>query len=155
MYVLRSLSSAEMMIVFVEDGKASTRKQREQQRLQQGKVAAAGGEGDEEDEQDGHARWTVCTLGVAPLANPLATPFDAFLQRVLIGGNQQPVNSSNPPQWSPRSTAVSLEGFIFHIAGDWEIKVGSVMVKGGSAGSTSRGVLIEVRPSFGISPRCS
>lgn len=132
MFVLRSLSSTEQMMVFVEDLAAPPRATK----LEQSKAA-----GDDE----GHSRWTFCTLGVASAAAPLATPFDAFLQRVLLGGNQQAINAGNPGQWIPRSTAVSLEGFVFNVGGDWEVRVGSVMVKGGSSGSSSRGVLIEVR----------
>lgn len=131
MFVLRSLSSTEQMMVFVEDLAAPSRA-----------VKRKESKGTENDE--GHSRWTFCTLGVATLASPLATPFDAFLQRVLLGGNQQAINAGNPGQWIPRSTAVSLEGFTFNVGGDWEVRVGSVMVKGGSAGGSSRGVLIEV-----------
>ncbi|ORY39258.1 hypothetical protein BCR35DRAFT_336546 [Leucosporidium creatinivorum] len=125
-------------MVFVEDTSAPSRAVKLQEAKGKGKQK-------EEDttEMEGHSRWTFCTLGVATLAAPLATPFDAFLQRVLLGGNQQAINANNPGQWIPRSTAISLEGFIFHIGGDWEVKLGSVMVKGGSAGGSSKGVLIE------------
>lgn len=142
MYVLRSLSSSEQMMVFVEDLGAPSRAVKVQEAKNKGKEKEQ-----EFDEIEGHSRWTFCTLGVATLAAPLATPFDAFLQRVLLGGNQQAINANNPGQWIPRSTAISLEGFIFHIGGDWEVKLGSVMVKGGSAGGSSKGVLIEVRSS--------
>lgn len=145
MYVLRSLSSSEQMMVFVEDASAPSRAAK----LQEAKGKGRQKEGENTDEIEGHSRWTFCTLGVATLAAPLATPFDAFLQRVLLGGNQQAINANNPGQWIPRSTAISLEGFIFHIGGDWEVKLGSVMVKGGSAGGSSKGVLIEVS-SFNI-----
>lgn len=181
MFVLRSLSTSELMTVFVEDPSAPTRLERKQQA-----AAASGGKGkekedkmmvedgdataplratdnddeDDDDDEPGHTRWTYCSLGVANAVTPLVTPFDAFLQRVLLGSGGQAANSSNPStSWIPRSTAVSLEGFVFHLGGaggvgDWEIKVGSVMVKGGASGGTSRGVLVEVSSLALLIPLC-
>lgn len=100
-----------------------------------------------------HTRWTYCQLGGSPrpTAGPShATPFDAFLQRVLLGpGTSSAGSSSNVGSWIPRSTAISVEGFVFASGGtagsmgDWEINVGSISVKGGAAGGNSRGVLVE------------
>jgi hypothetical protein len=152
MFVARSLSSSEQMMVFVEDPAAPLRRDQP--------TTTRKGKGENNGEattEEGHTRWTYCSLGVATPAAPLATPFDAFLQRVLLGGGQA-ANSTNAGAWIPRSTAVSLEGFIFSMGGaggvgDWEVKVGSVMVKGGAAGGTSRGVLVEVSSLFVVAER--
>lgn len=144
MYVVRLLShsNAEQVLVFVEDPSAPL------------KTASPGLElslpaGAPPAKAPPHTRWTFCALGGA-LGIPVAsTPFDAFLQRVLIG-NSSTNNTPSVGAWIPRSTAISIDGFVFATGGvggtfgDWEVRVGSVAVKGGAAGANSRGVLVEV-----------
>lgn len=106
------------------------------------------------------------TTATQPPPTQLITPFDTFLQRTLLspqqgGGQATPVEG----QWTPRTTAVSLEGFIFHVGsdraaggsgvGDWQVKVASVVLKGGAASGTMKGVIVEVsRPPRRVGP-CS
>ena len=96
-----------------------------------------------------HTRWTYCALAGGAPGGPQSTPFDAFLQRVLLGGGPS-ANSLNVGAWIARSTAITIDGFVFACGGaggtlgDWEVKVGAVAVKGGAAGGASRGVLVEV-----------
>ncbi|GAA5907745.1 hypothetical protein JCM8208_005505 [Rhodotorula glutinis] len=90
--------------------------------------------------------------------------FDTFIQRALFappapGG--QPSSARDPSAWQPRAQAVSLEGYTFVVGGgaggggggtpgagagaaDWEVKVSSVGLKGGSASGTTRGCIVEV-----------
>ncbi|KAK4703152.1 hypothetical protein P7C70_g3065, partial [Phenoliferia sp. Uapishka_3] len=147
LFVVRALSEREHMAVFVEDPTAPSRsawKGKEKMAID----GEAPGETIFEHTKPPHTRWSCCTLGGATQSSPLATLFDAFLQRVLLGGGPSS-NSPNVGAWIPRSTAVSIEGWscLFGAtggtAGDWEIKVGQVSIKGGAAGGTTRGILIE------------
>ncbi|GAA5944360.1 hypothetical protein JCM3775_002896 [Rhodotorula graminis] len=127
----------------------------------------------EDDENGGsgavaHSRWTHCAVGLPPGTTSTSAPppggggagalFDTFIQRALLappapGG--QPAPQRDPAAWQPRAQAVSLEGYTFVVGGgagagsvgagaDWEVKVSSVGLKGGSASGTTRGCLIEV-----------
>lgn len=95
-----------------------------------------------------HSQWSYISLG-STNAGSAAPPFDSFLQRVLLGGGAA-ANNPTAGAWIPRATAISLEGFVFSVGaapgtvGDWEIRVEQVMFKGGAAGGTSRGLLVEV-----------
>lgn len=141
MYVVRLLShsNAEQVLVFVEDPSAPLKTAFE--------VTAP------PSKPPPHTRWTFCALGGAQATPVPSTPFDAFLQRVLIGSSST-TNTPSVGAWVPRSTAISIDGFVFATGGvggtfgDWEVRVGSVAVKGGAAGANSRGVLVEVRELF-------
>lgn len=135
LFVVRVLAmTSEQMMVFVEDPSAVLRSEKDKavENGTNSTVISAP-----------HTRWTYCTVGGATQASPLATPFDAFLQRVLLGAGPSPA-LSNGGAWIPRSTAISIEGFIV-TSGDWEVKVGTVMVKGGAATGAAKGLLVEVR----------
>ncbi|KAL8283233.1 hypothetical protein RQP46_006011 [Phenoliferia psychrophenolica] len=161
LFVVRELSAAEHMTVFVEDPTAPLRSTvaaaaaaftaaKGKAKLEDG----AEGGGDEiqveevEPQKPPHMRWSCCTLGGFTQWSPLATPFDAFLQRVLLGGGPA-ANSSSVGSWIPRSTAISIEGWVITSGSqggpisDWEVRVGQVNIKGGAAGGTTKGVLIE------------
>lgn len=135
MYVVRSLGAAQTL-VFIEDLTAPLRKEGgEDSIVVDGELARSEGK---------HTRWNQCALGGAVAT---VSPFDAFLQRVLLGGG----NAPNSGSWLSRSTAVSIDGFVFNLggtggnSGDWEIRIGSVSVKGGASGGNTRGVVVEVR----------
>ncbi|GAA6056001.1 hypothetical protein JCM3770_002136 [Rhodotorula araucariae] len=161
MYVVRELDgTGEKVNVFVEDPGAPLRTARDRK----GKGRAADGDEDEvmalEDAAGSpvHSRWTHCTVGLAagmatPAASGAGALFDTFIQRALFA---PPAPGGQPAQrdttaWQPRAQAVSLEGFAFVVGGttpgtggDWEVKVSSVGLKGGSASGTTRGCVIEV-----------
>ncbi|KAI5480865.1 putative pyruvate dehydrogenase kinase [Pseudohyphozyma bogoriensis] len=148
LFVVRILAQTETMLVFVEDPSAPLRKEVGQS---EGEASMDVDKPDEVavKEKPGHTRWTSCTLGGATQSSPLATPFDAFLQRVLLGGGPS-ANMSPAGAWIPRSAAISIEGFIVLCSSgaagsqpDWEVKVGTVMIKGGAANGTTKGILVE------------
>ncbi|SCV68437.1 BQ2448_558 [Microbotryum intermedium] len=119
-----------------------------------------------------HTRWTFNSLGVAhntgssPQTLLHVSPFDAFLHRVLLSSSStsgsssaasigQPITtgSTQPPSgavhWTPRPTAVSLDGFTFAVGGpngtgDWEVKIATVGLKGGASMGSSKGVVVEI-----------
>lgn len=136
MYVVRSLGAVQTL-VFIEDLTAPLRKEAGEDSLvdDSGEAVRSGGK---------HTQWTLCALGGAVAT---VSPFDAFLQRVLLGGG----NAPNSGSWLSRSTAVSIDGFVFNLggtggnSGDWEIRIGSISVKGGASGGNTRGVVVEVR----------
>lgn len=180
MFVLRTMGMTpslnpnddkdEHMIVFVEDPTAPSRLQRRHTQASS-------------HSNNSHTTWTCCAVGTQqptaigstpparsnptpgggqnpppPPPTQFITPFDAFLQRVLLtpqgqSGQAGSSTASVEGQWTPRTTAVSLEGFVFHVGadraagsgvGDWQVKVASVVVKGGAASGTMRGVIVEV-----------
>ncbi|KAM0755580.1 hypothetical protein T439DRAFT_320277 [Meredithblackwellia eburnea MCA 4105] len=157
LYVVRALSAVEHMTVFVEDPAAPKRS--EVLSAGNGKGAAGVGEAAAQDSSEDkdtpskppHTRWSCCTVGGASQWSPLATPFDAFLQRVLLGGGPAAANSASASAaaWVPRSMAISIEGWIISSPGqggvtaDWDVKIGQVNIKGGAAAGTVKGVLIE------------
>lgn len=153
LFVVRIVThgNAEQVKVFVEDPVAP---KREQEAPGMGLGMAEGSMMDFEPASlpptPPHTRWTYCALAGGAPGGPQSTPFDAFLQRVLLGGGPS-ANSPNVGAWIARSTAITVDGFVFACGGvggtlgDWEIKVGAVAVKGGAAAGTSRGVLVEVR----------
>lgn len=164
LYVVRCVTNSnaeEQVMVFVEDPVAPLRKLDDGDatptlRLDSMMDVVESAPPPSDEPKPSHTRWTYCQLGGSPrpTAGPShATPFDAFLQRVLLGpGTSSAGSSSNVGSWIPRSTAISVEGFVFASGGtagsmgDWEINVGSISVKGGAAGGNSRGVLVEVSP---------
>ncbi|GAA6006695.1 hypothetical protein JCM10207_005024 [Rhodosporidiobolus poonsookiae] len=100
-----------------------------------------------QESSDGHSRWTFASIGALP-SLPSATNnghlFDTFIQRALF---LPPPPGAPPGQlgggfWQPRAAAVSIEGFVFSV-GDWEVKIGSVLIKGGTASGTTKGCLVE------------
>ncbi|BGP36483.1 hypothetical protein JCM10450v2_000383 [Rhodotorula kratochvilovae] len=165
MYVVRELDGAgEKVDVFVEDPGAPLRSAHDRK----GKGRAVDADDDEvmvlEGGSDGaasapgHSRWTHCTVGLPAGTSTAAAPgagalFDTFIQRALFA---PPAPGGQPAQrdtsaWQPRAQAVSLEGFAFVVGGtapgtggDWEVKVSSVGLKGGTASGTTRGCVIEV-----------
>lgn len=144
MFVVRSLGAIEKTVVFIEDPMAISRKERESVMLTTTKdVTSTAKDSVKEVERIApHSKWTHTVLEGIAHSGPIATPFDAFLARVLLGGGTGASASSG--SWLSRSTAISIDGFVFSIAGDWEIKIGSVSVKGGSSGANTRGIFVEV-----------
>lgn len=172
MFVVREMDGAtEKVDVFVEDPTAPTAGDRD--RKGKGKAAAQEDDGDEvmvaEVEASAntagsvtHSRWTHCSVGLPPSASSAGASgagvgalFDTFIQRALFappGPGGQPAQRDTPA-WQPRAQAVSLEGYTFVVGaaspgaggGDWEVKVSSVGLKGGTASGTTRGCIIEVR----------
>ncbi|TNY23219.1 hypothetical protein DMC30DRAFT_414412 [Rhodotorula diobovata] len=171
MFVVREMDGAtEKVDVFVEDPTAPTAGDRD--RKGKGKAAAQEDDGDEvmvaEVEASAntagsvtHSRWTHCSVGLPPSASSAGASgagvgalFDTFIQRALFappGPGGQPAQRDTPA-WQPRAQAVSLEGYTFVVGaaspgaggGDWEVKVSSVGLKGGTASGTTRGCIIEV-----------
>ena len=174
MYVVRHLDgTSDSVDVFVEDPGAPGARARAEGK---GKGRADEGEDEVMDGEDGgvgHTRWTHCAVGLPPGTAPSSSSsapggpsstgagalFDTFIQRALFappapGG--QPAPARDPAAWQPRAQAVSLEGYTFVVGAgggtpgagvDWEVKVSSVGLKGGSASGTTRGCFIEVRLS--------
>ncbi|GJN92229.1 hypothetical protein Rhopal_005259-T1 [Rhodotorula paludigena] len=171
MYVARALDGqSEKVEVFVENPAAPLRSAG-QGRDRKGKGKAVEGEkdGDDDDlmiveadetEQEeggalGPSRWTHCSVGVPPGMAGMAPGglYDTFIQRALFA---PPQPGGQPPQrdqsyWQPRAQAVSIEGYSFIVgaqagaqSAEWEVKVGSVGLKGGTASGTTKGCIIEV-----------
>ncbi|GAA5838566.1 hypothetical protein JCM9279_003281 [Rhodotorula babjevae] len=160
--------------VFVEDPRApGARARAEGEGKVKGKGRADEDEVMAGEDSVAHTRWTHCAVGPPPGTSSSSGPggppagagalFDTFIQRALFapptapGG--QPTPQRDPTAWQPRAQAVSLEGYTFVVGGggaggapgvgggagaDWEVKVSSVGLKGGSASGTTRGCLIEV-----------
>lgn len=146
--VVRALMAQEHMTVFVEDPSAPLRRDgKRRETVTEGMEVE--GDGGAEGKPPPHTWWSCCTVGGATQASPLATPFDAFLQRVLLGGGPAN-NSGSVGAWIPRSTAIAVEGFVVSCGGpggamgDWEVRVAQVSIKGGAAGGAVKGVLVEV-----------
>lgn len=175
MYVVRALSTAEQLVVFVEDpvkegrsgevggkGKGKATEDDEEMQIIDHSVAqpptAADAAGSAPTSSSSstlptptpptHSRWSHLTLGSTSSGSAVA-PFDAFLQRVLLGGSAA-ANNPTAGAWVPRATAVSLEGWVFSVGGapgtvgDWEIRVDAVNLKGGASSGASRGLVVEV-----------
>lgn len=146
--VVRALMAQEHMTVFVEDPSAPLRRDGKRRETVTEGMEVEGDVG-AEGKPPPHTRWSCCTVGGATQASPLATPFDAFLQRVLLGGGPAN-NSGSVGAWIPRSTAIAVEGFVVSCGGpggamgDWEVRVAQVSIKGGAAGGAVKGVLVEV-----------
>ncbi|SCZ90367.1 BZ3500_MvSof-1268-A1-R1_Chr1-3g01945 [Microbotryum saponariae] len=190
MWVLRTLGTADdMVFVWVNDPTQPTRRSMTTGRAQfidkrkrnegdDTTMAESEQEDEDEDEDEDdlvlettprHTRWTFTSLGVATnmTSSPLhVSPFDAFLQRVLLSSSStlgsssaasigQPITTGSPSppsgavHWTPRPTAVSLDGFTFSVGGpngtgDWEVKIATVGLKGGASVGSSKGVVVEI-----------
>lgn len=148
LFVVRAISGTEHMNVFVEDPSAPLRTTVTDAVPPPGESGAV--EKKDDPPKPPHSRWSCCTLGSAAGSSPVATPFDAFLQRVLLGGPT--ATSTNINSWIPRSTAITIEGWVVQSGGganqaaDWEVRIGTINIKGGAAGGTNKGVIIEVHP---------
>lgn len=149
LFVVRSLSLTEQQIIFVHDPAAPLRNDKGKQKQEDPQLDQP----IQVDEPESsaprtHSRWSYISLGAT---NPALTaaPFDAFLQRVLLGGAAA-ANNPTAGSWVPRATAVSIDSYVFLIGaqpggvGDWEIRVGPVQLKGGSSSGATRGLVIEV-----------
>ncbi|BGP12515.1 hypothetical protein JCM10213_007641 [Rhodosporidiobolus nylandii] len=161
LYIIRALDGAsEKVSIVVEDpareGTARDRK---------GKGKAAQQDGEDElmiVEPEGaagtdyaHGRWTFSSVALPPgaAASPgPASVFDTFIQRTLFSAPPPgaPSGQVGSGFWQPRAAALAIEGFNFSVGGvaaapgDWDVKIGSVLVKGGTASGTTKGVVIEV-----------
>ncbi|GAA5969097.1 hypothetical protein JCM11641_007466 [Rhodosporidiobolus odoratus] len=166
MYIVRNMTEdGENVSVLVEDPAAAPRVRR----LDKGKGKAKMEEGDElmalealasghEEDEYAHGRWTFSTIALPPgTCSSSTTPgasaiFDTFIQRTLFTPPppDAPPGQSGGGFWQPRAASVSIEGHAFSVgvatgvAGDWTIKVGNVLVKGGTASGTVRGCVVEM-----------
>ncbi|GAA5842981.1 hypothetical protein JCM11251_007304 [Rhodosporidiobolus azoricus] len=168
MYIVRALDgTTEKVDVVVEDPSAVGNKDRK------GKGKAKQEDGDEvmfmeaetqkPSNEHTHGRWTFSSIaqpsGSSASSSAFPGPaalFDTFVQRTLFAQplpGSAPAPSGTPASgfWQPRAAAVTIEGFAFTIGGntadatgDWEVKVGSVLIKGGTSAGTAKGCIIEV-----------
>ncbi|GAA5892048.1 hypothetical protein JCM6882_005677 [Rhodosporidiobolus microsporus] len=168
MYILRSLDgTSERVDVVVEDPAAGGKKDRKgkgkAKQEDEDEVMIVDAGADQQAEDLSHGRWTFSSVGLPPSASSTSssTPspaalFDTFVQRTLFA---QPQPGSLPGQtggpgggfWQPRAAAVTIEGFEFTVGGngtsltgDWAVKVGSVLIKGGTSAGTAKGCIVEV-----------
>ncbi|KAK4057626.1 hypothetical protein OIO90_001273 [Microbotryomycetes sp. JL221] len=171
MYVIRSSTTPDNVTLFIEDPNAPTRRQRAATTTTEVQ--------DRDDGNRAHSRWTYVTFGHDPFSTDdqthgtpasghpslslggagaaQANQFDLLLQRTLLaqpqsGSTGDVTGNSRPtgPGWTPRATAVSLDGFAFSVGtgsgtiGDWDVKVMSVTTKAAAAGNATKGVLVEI-----------
>ncbi|BGO92755.1 hypothetical protein NBRC10512_007874 [Rhodotorula toruloides] len=162
MYVVRALDgNAEKVSVFVEDPAVPA------VTSAKGKGKAEPNEDDdlmivepeakkEKDDSPAHTRWTYSSIALpsssssanSPLIN---TVFDTFIQRALFAPAQPgpPTGQRDSSYWQPRAQYIAIEGYTFSVgaaagsAGEWEVKVGSVLLKGGTASGTTKGCVVE------------
>ncbi|BGO96530.1 putative pyruvate dehydrogenase kinase [Rhodotorula toruloides] len=162
MYVVRALDgNAEKVSVFVEDPAAPAT------RRAKGKGKADSDDDDdlmivepgakhEEDDTPAHTRWTYSSIALPSSSSSANTPpvsavFDTFIQRSLFAPAQPgaPAGQRDSSYWQPRAQYIAIEGYTFSVgaaagsAGEWEVKVGSVLLKGGTASGTTKGCVVE------------
>ncbi|BGP21565.1 pyruvate dehydrogenase kinase [Rhodotorula toruloides] len=162
MYVVRAVDgSAEQVSVFVEDPAAPAATSAKGK----GKAEATDdddlmilepGAKQETDDTPSHTRWTYSSIALPPsFSSPnspsVSTVFDTFIQRALFAPAQPgaPAGQRDSSYWQPRGQYIAIEGYTFSVgetagsAGEWEVKVGSVLLKGGTAGGTTKGCVVE------------
>ncbi|GAA5922329.1 uncharacterized protein JCM15063_003268 [Sporobolomyces koalae] len=114
-----------------------------------------------DSESRSHSHWTYAEVA-PPSPSSSSAAIDSFIGRVLVApaastasaSASSPSSSSATPAWQARPTALSIEGATFSISSnpishptntDWIVKLAVVNLKGGTAGGTTRGCLIQGR----------
>ncbi|BGP28745.1 hypothetical protein JCM10296v2_000481 [Rhodotorula toruloides] len=162
MYVVRALDgSAEKVSVFVEDPAAPATtsakgKGKAEPNDDDDLMIVEPGAKQEKDDTPAHTRWTYSAIALPSSSSsantpPVSTLLNTFIQRALFAPAQPgaPAGQPDSSHWQPRAQYIAIEGYTFSVgaaagsAGEWEVKVGSVLLKGGTASGTTKGCVVE------------